>query len=115
MLPSFFRPSILNIVRFPNEECFDASNQSGTCYTAFECKKLGGVPSSPCARGLGACCIGESFKFFILSDHIINLFDLFIGECEQCLVLVITRPQTKSYISKIRVILNQTLNKTFVI
>ncbi|XP_054157681.1 uncharacterized protein LOC128956025 [Oppia nitens] len=57
MLPFFQRPSLLNIVRFPNEECFDASNQTGTCYTPLECKKLGGVPSSPCARGLGSCCI----------------------------------------------------------
>ncbi|KAJ6220597.1 hypothetical protein RDWZM_006409 [Blomia tropicalis] len=53
----FLRPSIFNIVRFPNEECLDASNQSGTCYTALECKKLGGNPSSKCARGLGTCCI----------------------------------------------------------
>ena len=59
VLPFFQRPSLLNIVRFPNEECFDASNQSGTCFTPFECKKLGGVPSSPCAKGLGACCIGK--------------------------------------------------------
>ncbi|OTF80578.1 hypothetical protein BLA29_004052 [Euroglyphus maynei] len=38
-------------------ECLDASNQSGTCYTALECKKLGGNPSSKCAKGLGTCCI----------------------------------------------------------
>ena len=55
----FLRPSIFNIVRFPNEECLDASNQSGTCYTALECKKLGGNPSSKCARGLGTCCISK--------------------------------------------------------
>ncbi|UXI18797.1 cell adhesion molecule [Sarcoptes scabiei] len=54
---SFLRPTLFNIVRFPNEECLDASNQSGTCYTALECKKLGGNPSSKCARGLGTCCI----------------------------------------------------------
>lgn len=54
-LPS--RPSLFSIIRFPNEECFDSSNQSGTCYTAFECKLLGGQPSSPCAAGFGACCI----------------------------------------------------------
>ncbi|CAG2169859.1 unnamed protein product, partial [Oppiella nova] len=57
LLPFFQRPSLISIVRFPNEECFDSSNQTGTCYTPLECKKLGGVPSSPCARGLGACCI----------------------------------------------------------
>lgn len=57
----FLRPSIFNIVRFPNEECLDASNQSGTCYTALECKKLGGNPSSKCARGLGTCCISKCF------------------------------------------------------
>lgn len=51
------RPSLFSIVRFPNEECFDSSNQSGTCYTAFECKLLGGQPSSPCAAGFGSCCI----------------------------------------------------------
>ena len=55
----FLRPSIFNIVRFPNEECLDASNQSGTCYTGLECKKLGGNPSSKCARGLGNCCISK--------------------------------------------------------
>lgn len=54
-LPS--RPSLFSIIRFPNEECFDSSNQSGTCYTAFECKLLGGQPSSPCAAGFGSCCI----------------------------------------------------------
>lgn len=51
------RPSLFSIIRFPNEECFDSSNQSGTCYTAFECKLLGGQPSSPCAAGFGSCCI----------------------------------------------------------
>lgn len=51
------RPSLFNIIRFPNEECFDSSNQSGTCYTAFECKLIGGQPSSPCAAGFGSCCI----------------------------------------------------------
>lgn len=51
------RPSLFSIIRFPNEECFDSSNQSGTCYTPFECKLLGGQPSSPCAAGFGACCI----------------------------------------------------------
>lgn len=51
------RPSLFSVIRFPNEECFDSSNQSGTCYTAFECKLLGGQPSSPCAAGFGSCCI----------------------------------------------------------
>lgn len=59
----FLRPHIFNIVRFPNEECLDASNQMGTCYTALECKKLGGNPSSKCARGLGTCCISK-WPFF---------------------------------------------------
>lgn len=57
----FLRPTLFNIVRFPNEECLDASNQSGTCYTALECKKLGGNPSSKCAKGLGTCCISMCF------------------------------------------------------
>lgn len=51
------RPSLFSIIRFPNDECFDSSNQSGTCYTAFECKLLGGQPSSACAAGFGSCCI----------------------------------------------------------
>lgn len=55
LLPS--RPSLFSIIRFPNDECFDSANQSGTCYTAFECKLLGGQPSSPCAAGFGSCCI----------------------------------------------------------
>lgn len=36
--PSFMRPSLFHIVKFPNDECLDSSNQSGTCYTPLECK-----------------------------------------------------------------------------
>uniref|UniRef100_T1K811 CUB domain-containing protein n=1 Tax=Tetranychus urticae TaxID=32264 RepID=T1K811_TETUR len=55
--PSLFRPSIFHIVTFPNDECFDASNQSGTCYTSAECKAYGGTGTASCAKGYGTCCI----------------------------------------------------------
>lgn len=57
------RPSLINIVKFANDECVDLSNQSGTCYTAAECKLKGGHPTSPCASGFGACCIGKMIAF----------------------------------------------------
>ncbi|KAI1290339.1 hypothetical protein HDE_08035 [Halotydeus destructor] len=55
--PSLLRPSLFHVVKFPNDECYDASNQSGTCYTPLECKAFGGTGSSTCAKGYGVCCI----------------------------------------------------------
>lgn len=33
---SLFRPSLFHVIKFPNDECFDMSNQSGTCYTPLQ-------------------------------------------------------------------------------
>lgn len=55
----FFRPSLFHVVTFPNDECFDVSNQSGTCYTAAECRAYGGTGTASCAKGYGTCCISE--------------------------------------------------------
>ena len=54
--PSIYRPSIFHVVKFPNDECLDATNQSGVCYTALECKAFGGTGSTLCAKGYGTCC-----------------------------------------------------------
>jgi len=48
--------SIFNVVKFPNDVCVGTSNKNGTCYTAEECKTIGGVESGSCAKGYGVCC-----------------------------------------------------------
>ncbi|RWS08288.1 hypothetical protein B4U79_09580, partial [Dinothrombium tinctorium] len=55
--PTLLRPSIFNIVKFSNDECYDGGNQSGTCYTPLECKAFGGSATAMCANGYGTCCI----------------------------------------------------------
>ena len=55
-LSSLYRPSLFHIVKFPNDECLDATNQSGVCYTPLECKAFGGTGSTLCAKGYGTCC-----------------------------------------------------------
>lgn len=47
---------MFHVVKFPNDECYDATNQTGVCYTAFECKAYGGTGSTACAKGFGTCC-----------------------------------------------------------
>ncbi|RWS22128.1 hypothetical protein B4U80_10883 [Leptotrombidium deliense] len=59
---SFLRPSIFNVVRFSNDECYDGGNQSGTCYTPIECKTFGGSGTAMCANGYGTCCISSLFS-----------------------------------------------------
>ena len=44
------------MVKFPNDECLDATNQTGVCYSHLECKAFGGVGSTACAKGYGTCC-----------------------------------------------------------
>lgn len=54
---SINRPSLFHVVKFPNDECHDLSNQSGTCYTPLQCKAFGGTGTAGCAKGYGTCCI----------------------------------------------------------
>lgn len=54
--PSLYRPSLFHVVKFPNDECLDATNQTGVCYTGLECKAFGGTGSTACANGYGTCC-----------------------------------------------------------
>lgn len=49
---------LFTLVRFKNSGCTVGSN-SGTCYTASECRSLGGTNIGSCARGFGVCCYKE--------------------------------------------------------
>eukprot|EP00095_Tigriopus_kingsejongensis_P000991 maker-scaffold39_size501901-snap-gene-4.18 protein:Tk00991 transcript:maker-scaffold39_size501901-snap-gene-4.18-mRNA-1 annotation:"PREDICTED: hypothetical protein LOC100646249" len=51
--------SLFNVVRFKNEGCRAASGNGfmGTCFTADECNRCGGVPDGNCASGFGICCV----------------------------------------------------------
>ena len=48
--------NVFTIVNFPNDGCTSGST-SGVCYTASECKSLGGTSSGSCASGFGVCCL----------------------------------------------------------
>ncbi|XP_042862655.1 uncharacterized protein LOC122247428 [Penaeus japonicus] len=50
--------SLFTVVRFANSECVVNGN-SGTCYTASECRREGGTEIGTCARGFGVCCYKE--------------------------------------------------------
>ena len=45
------------MVKFPNDPCTSTTNHNGTCYTATECKTLGGVATGSCASSFGVCCV----------------------------------------------------------
>ncbi|CAG0903987.1 unnamed protein product [Darwinula stevensoni] len=53
--------SILNLfTRFTsaNTNCTGDNGDEGICYTAKECRRMGGtISSKPCAQGFGVCCI----------------------------------------------------------
>ncbi|XP_047500219.1 uncharacterized protein LOC125046483 [Penaeus chinensis] len=49
---------LFTLVRFKNSGCTVGSN-SGTCYTASECRRIGGTNIGSCARGFGVCCYKE--------------------------------------------------------
>jgi len=50
--------NVFNVVKFPNDACTStSSNYNGTCYTATECKTLGGTASGTCASSFGVCCV----------------------------------------------------------
>jgi hypothetical protein len=52
--------SIVNIIKFENGPCNGTnSGLQGTCYTARECGKKGGIASGSCASGFGVCCTFE--------------------------------------------------------
>lgn len=51
------------MIKFPNDECYDLSNQSGTCYTPLQCKAYGGTGTASCANGYGQCCISKCVDF----------------------------------------------------
>ncbi|XP_066901673.1 uncharacterized protein [Halyomorpha halys] len=58
---------IFTIVQFGNDGCLTSSGDNGTCTTESECTRTGGVPSGPCARTFGVCCLfmatcGQSTK-----------------------------------------------------
>ena len=55
---SFQALNVFNVVKFPNNACTStSSNYNGTCYTATECKTLGGTASGTCASSFGVCCV----------------------------------------------------------
>ena len=48
------------MVKFPNAGCNTTLASYGVCYTATECRTLGGTPSGSCASGFGICCAFNS-------------------------------------------------------
>ena len=44
------------MVKFPNAGCNTTLASYGVCYTATECRALGGTASGSCASGFGICC-----------------------------------------------------------
>ena len=58
IMHSFQALNVFNVVKFPNDACTStSSNYNGTCYTATECKTLGGTASGTCASSFGVCCV----------------------------------------------------------
>nr|XP_014089499.2 uncharacterized protein LOC106617050 [Bactrocera oleae] len=57
--------SLFEVIKFENTKCSVAMDEidirvralEGTCYHEFECKSLGGIPTEPCAEGVGVCCV----------------------------------------------------------
>ncbi|XP_011183930.2 uncharacterized protein LOC105213083 [Zeugodacus cucurbitae] len=57
--------SLFEVIKFENTKCSVAMEEidirvralEGVCYHEFECKSLGGVPTEPCAEGVGVCCV----------------------------------------------------------
>ena len=51
--------SVFQIARFMNGPCnTNQTDLMGTCFTAAECRAMGGTDSGPCAASLGVCCTG---------------------------------------------------------
>lgn len=48
---------LFTVVRFQNVPCIGPNLENGTCYHGKECADLGGLGTSPCAQGLGVCCL----------------------------------------------------------
>ncbi|ODN04163.1 hypothetical protein Ocin01_02497 [Orchesella cincta] len=48
---------LFTVVRFQNVPCIGPSGENGTCYHNKECADLGGAGTTPCAQGLGVCCL----------------------------------------------------------
>lgn len=61
--------SLFEVIKFENTKCSVAMEDididirvralEGVCYHEFECKSLGGIPTEPCAEGVGVCCVCE--------------------------------------------------------
>ncbi|CAD6995822.1 unnamed protein product [Ceratitis capitata] len=57
--------SLFEVIKFKNTKCSVAMEEidirvralEGVCYHEFECKSLGGIPTEPCADGVGVCCV----------------------------------------------------------
>ncbi|XP_039947908.1 uncharacterized protein LOC120766453 [Bactrocera tryoni] len=57
--------SLFEVIKFENTKCSVAMDEidirvralEGICYHEFECKSLGGIPTEPCAEGVGVCCV----------------------------------------------------------
>lgn len=72
--------SLFEVIKFENTKCSVAMDEidirvralEGTCYHEFECKSLGGIPTEPCAEGVGVCCVCEC-ELVILKKTVINV------------------------------------------
>merc|ERR1712014_385807 len=81
--------SLFTIVSFKNDACSSLSGNNGTCYSAKDCLKQGGVRSGTCASGFGVCCLftktcGDVTSIngtFFQSDGYPSTFDS-VGSCQ---------------------------------
>eukprot|EP00095_Tigriopus_kingsejongensis_P002505 maker-scaffold64_size435223-snap-gene-3.15 protein:Tk02505 transcript:maker-scaffold64_size435223-snap-gene-3.15-mRNA-1 annotation:"PREDICTED: hypothetical protein LOC100745028" len=51
--------SLFNIVQFNNDPCITQTSSAtrGTCLSASDCSREGGIPDGNCASGFGVCCL----------------------------------------------------------
>ena len=52
--------SLFTVVKFANTACSSSLGPNGTCYTATQCRSLGGAARGSCAHSFGVCCVFSS-------------------------------------------------------
>ncbi|XP_068229286.1 uncharacterized protein [Palaemon carinicauda] len=51
---------LFSLITIQNTACTATGGDNGTCYTANQCKNLGGSASGTCQQGLGTCCVFQT-------------------------------------------------------
>ncbi|XP_064120934.1 uncharacterized protein LOC135225587 isoform X1 [Macrobrachium nipponense] len=51
---------LFSLITIANTPCSASGGSNGTCYSANQCKNLGGAASGTCAQGLGTCCVFQT-------------------------------------------------------